>query len=223
MRNERWYLCFDFECDSPDPDTCNPVELAAVPIDPRSLEIHKDKAFNAIIRPDDIDKDEYFTEDRQKTIKWHAETQGMTEEEVVTRWKTGKAEKVVWKNFCKYCAAYNIDKRAGQWYTEPIPVGYNIIGYDIPIAKRLAEKHKTKMPFSTVNKVDMQDNMFMWLENLDEPNNYKMDTLREWLAMPKSKAHEAFADVLDEAMLFTRFLKFHRRQARADKFRGSFA
>ena len=37
--NNRWIIVFDWETDSPNPDTCNPVELAAVPVDPRTLEI----------------------------------------------------------------------------------------------------------------------------------------------------------------------------------------
>ena len=39
--NNRWIIVFDWETDSPDPDTCNPVELAAVPVDPRTLELNQ--------------------------------------------------------------------------------------------------------------------------------------------------------------------------------------
>ena len=41
MKNNRWIICFDFETDLPDKDLCNPVQLAAVPIDPETLEVKK--------------------------------------------------------------------------------------------------------------------------------------------------------------------------------------
>ena len=56
VQNERWIIVFDWETDGKDPKNCNPVELAAVPIDPKTLEIRKDKGFQATIRPDGIDK-----------------------------------------------------------------------------------------------------------------------------------------------------------------------
>ena len=37
--NNRCIIVFDWQTDSPDPHTCNPVELAAIPIEPRTLEI----------------------------------------------------------------------------------------------------------------------------------------------------------------------------------------
>ena len=49
--NNRWIIVIDFETDGTDPNTCNPVELAAVPIEPRTLEIKASKAFSAVIKP----------------------------------------------------------------------------------------------------------------------------------------------------------------------------
>ena len=77
MMNNRWIMVFDLETDSPNPQTCNAVELAAVPVNPRTLEIKAEQAFRATIKPDDIDKEEYFTKARQDTIAWHAKTRGV--------------------------------------------------------------------------------------------------------------------------------------------------
>ena len=55
--NNRWIMVFDLETDAPNPQTCNAVELAAVPVNPRTLEIKAEQAFRATIKPDDIDKD----------------------------------------------------------------------------------------------------------------------------------------------------------------------
>ena len=44
MMNNRWIMVFDLETDAPNPQTCNAVELAAVPVNPRTLEIKAEQA-----------------------------------------------------------------------------------------------------------------------------------------------------------------------------------
>tara|TARA_R100000808_G_scaffold23722_1_gene53048 strand:- start:592 stop:1266 length:675 start_codon:yes stop_codon:yes gene_type:complete len=219
--NNRWIIVFDWETDGPDPTTCNPVELAAIPIDPRTLDIKVDKAFNATIKPPGITKEEYFTDEKQKTIEWHAKQRGVTSEDIIQTWKSGKSEKIVWKNFCEYCKKFEIEKSRDNWYPEPIAAGYNIIGFDLPICQRLAKKHKTKMPFAKVTKIDIMDMLFFWLENLDEPQNMRLDTMRDWFGIKAEQAHEAFSDTVDSAKLLTQFMKFHRRQSSVAKFKGA--
>jgi len=223
MKNTRWIICFDFETDSPDPETCNPTELAAVPIDPDSLEIKKDQAFQINIRPEGIDEDSYWTKERQSTLKWTAETRGMSTEEVVSMWKSGVAIKLAMKQFHAYCKKYNVAKKKGQWFPEPIPAGYNITGFDLKILARCMKKAKLSSPLSTVNRLDAMDNLFWWFENLHEPVNFRMNTWREFFELEAhGDAHEALSDVIDEAKIITRFLKFHRRQASVKKFKGAF-
>jgi hypothetical protein len=221
--NNRWIMVFDWETDGPNPTTCNPVELAAVPVDPRTLEIKREQAFSAIIKPDGIDSEEYFTKERQDTIAWHAKQRGVDTKEIITNWKAGQNEKIVWKNFCSYCSKYEVDKKSGQWFVEPIPSGYNIVNFDLPIARRLAQKYETKLPFSEVSKIDMMDILFMWFENLSEPSSMKLDVFRKFFEMRPSQAHEALSDTIDEAELMVKFMKFHRRQSSVDKFKGAFA
>ena len=221
--NNRWIMVFDWETDGPNPTTCNPVELAAVPVDPRTLEIKREQAFSAIIKPDGIDSEEYFTKERQDTIAWHAKQRGVDTKEIITNWKAGQNEKIVWKNFCSYCSKYEVDKKSGQWFVEPIPSGYNIVNFDLPIARRLAQKYETKLPFSEVSKIDMMDILFMWFENLSEPSSMKLDVFRKFFEMRPAQAHEALSDTIDEAELMVKFMKFHRRQSSVDKFKGAFA
>ena len=221
--NNRWIIVFDFETDGTDPNTCNPVELAAVPIEPRTLEIKASKAFSAVIKPPGFNKDEYFTEERQKTIEWHAKQRGVTSADIIKSWKKGKSEKIVWKNFCEYRKKFNIEKSYGNWYTEPVAAGYNIIGFDLPICQRLSEKHKTGMPFAKVNKMDLMDLMFYWFENLNQPKNMRLDTMRDFFGLQAAQAHEAYSDTIDTAKLLTQFLKFHRRQSNVEKFKGAMA
>ena len=219
--NKRWIIVFDWETDGKDPLTCNPVELAAIPIDPRTLEIKVDKAFNTVIKPPGFTKEEYFTDDRQKTIEWHAKQRDVNSEDIIAMWKKGKSQKIAWKNFCEYCKKFNIEKSYGNWYTEPVAAGYNIVGFDLPICQRMADKHKTGMPFSKTSKMDVMDLLFYWFENLDEPKNMRLDTMREFFSIQTAQAHEAYSDTLDTAKLLVQFLQFHRRQAKVSKFKGA--
>jgi hypothetical protein len=70
----------------------------------------------------------------------------------------------------------------------------------------------------------MMDILFTWFENLEEPANMKLDTFRDFLGLEADgQAHEALSDTIDEAKLMVKFLKFHRKQASVDKFKGAFS
>jgi hypothetical protein len=223
MKNERWIICFDLETDGPDPSVCNVVELAAVPIDPISLVIKEDDIFQIDIQPPNINKDEYYTDGVNKTISWYSETRGVSKDNVIDRWKSGKSEKIALNLFSKYCSKYHIDKKFGQWFTGPISAGYNIDGFDVPILQRLYERNKNKCPLGDIQSFDLYKLIPWWFESLSDPPNYKMDTLREFFGMPaRSQAHEAASDILDEAEMIVRFLKFHRNIAKKTQFRGAF-
>ena len=129
-KNTRWILTFDFETDLPDPELCSPVQLAAVPINPETLEIKRDAAFNVMMKPEGIDSPEYFDHPkRQGTVDWHASNYGVTSDEIIERWKSGVDPKVAWKNFCTYCSKYCVDKRRGQWYPELQNIRYCTVWY----------------------------------------------------------------------------------------------
>ena len=48
--------------------------------------------------------------------------------------------KTVWKKFEDFCNKFNF---RGSSYTAPIAAGYNIIGFDLPIAQRMCEMYGT--------------------------------------------------------------------------------
>jgi len=225
MKNDRPIIVYDFETDAPDPEKCNPVQLAAVPIDPETLEILEDRIFSIDIKPNGIDKDEYFEQPkREDTIKWHAKNYGITYDEVVEKWRNGTNEKAAWKSFCTYAQGFKGTKKKGQYYTEPISAGYNIIGYDAIIVEALCKRHKTKNPFSKLNKMDILDMLFYWMSHLEEPSDFKFDTMRDFFGIPrKGIAHDAVTDVLEEAALLVRFLQFFRKQSSVAKFKGAFS
>ena len=142
--NHRWIIVYDLETDGPDPTTANPVEIAAVPVNPRTLEIKMDDTFEVTVKPPGIDKDEYFTTGVQKTIDWHASTRGCSSEDIVSTWKKGKSQKVAMKNFCSYLQKYHIEKDPMRriYFTEPAYSGYNVDGFDDIIIRNMCDKHK---------------------------------------------------------------------------------
>ena len=77
------------------------------------------------------------------------------------------------------------------------------------------------MPFSKVNKMDLIDLLFYWFDNLEEPKNMKLDTVRDFFGIKADQAHEAYSDTVDSAKLLAQFIKFHRRQSSVAKFQGA--
>jgi len=224
--NHRWIIVYDLETDGPDPTTANPVEIAAVPVNPRTLEIKMDDTFEVTVKPPGIDKDEYFTTGVQKTIDWHASTRGCSSEDIVSTWKKGKSQKVAMKNFCSYLQKYHIEKEPMRriYFTEPAYSDYNVDGFDDIIIRNMCDKHKLDYPFAKMGNMDLLHYITYWFENMPEPENYKMDTLKEFFGLQShGQAHSAISDVVDTAKILVRFLKFARRQVSVDKFKGSFA
>ena len=224
--NHRWIIVYDLETDGPDPTTANPVEIAAVPVNPRTLEIKMDDTFEVTVKPPGIDKDAYFTTGVQKTIDWHASTRGCSSADIVGMWKKGKSQKVAMKNFCSYLQKYHIEKDPVRriYFTEPAYSGYNVDGFDDIIIRNMCDKHKLDYPFAKMGNMDLLNYITYWFENMPEPENYKMDTLKEFFGLQShGQAHSAISDVVDTAKILVRFLKFARRQVSVDKFKGSFA
>jgi len=224
--NHRWIIVYDLETDGPDPTTANPVEIAAVPVNPRTLEIKMDDTFEVTVKPPGIDKDDYFTTGVQKTIDWHASTRGCSSADIVSNWKKGKSQKVAMKNFCSYLQKYHIEKDPVRriYFTEPAYSGYNVDGFDDIIIRNMCDRHKLDYPFAKMGNMDLLHYITYWFENMPEPENYKMDTLKEFFGLVShGQAHSAISDVVDTAKILVRFLKFARRQVSVDKFKGSFA
>ena len=185
-----------------------------------------DDTFEVTVKPPSIDKDEYFTNGVQKTIDWHASTRGCSSEDIVSTWKKGKSQKVAMKNFCSYLQKYHIEKDPMRriYFTEPAYSGYNVDGFDDIIIRNMCDKHKLDYPFAKMGNMDLLHYITYWFENMPEPENYKMDTLKEFFGLQShGQAHSAISDVVDTAKILVRFLKFARRQVSVDKFKGSFA
>lgn len=227
--NYKNVIVMDLETDGTDPETANPVEIAAVAINPRTLEIRTDDTFKVTVRPPGFTGKDYMTEEKEKTIAWHAKTRGVESQDIIDLWKDGLSEKIAWKQFVSFVNKWDVEKDPSKklWYGQPIISGYNIDGFDIPILERLNKKHKTTWPFSKMPKsLDLLPLIYSWfweLENIYELPDFKLDTVKSYLGLESSgQAHEALSDVIDTAKIYVRFINFMKRQASDDKFNNCF-
>lgn len=219
--NFRKIVVYDFETDGVDPHLCEPVQIAAVVLDARKLEVIPGSEFNSMMRPTGITGKKYLEDEKRLgTIKWHAGIRDCTTEEIIEDWKKAPAQKLVWEKFSNHVNKFNPNNKM---FTAPMSAGMNIREFDNVIVERLNEKHGIKTMFWKRDKVDILDFCFSWFENLeDAPKNYKMDTLREYLGMSGENAHDALQDVKDSAEIIKKFINLHRSVSKKVKFKGAF-
>ncbi len=219
--NFRKIVVYDFETDKIDPYECEPVQIAALVLDARKLEIVPDSEFNSMMRPTGITGKKYLEDSkRMDTIKWHAGIKDCSVEDIIEEWKKAPNQKLVWEKFSNHINKFNPKK---QVFTAPISAGMNIREFDNVILERLNKKYDIKTMFWKRDKVDILDFCFSWFENLDDaPKNYKMDTLREYFGMSNENAHDALQDVRDSAAIIKKFISLHRSVSKKVKFKNAF-
>lgn len=225
--NYRDFIVFDFETTSKYPDTTQPVQIAAVVVHGRKLEIKPNSEFQSLIKP-------VFDEKKCEKLKIDplepgaVAIHGKTEEIL----KKAPSLKSVWSNFTDYVNEYNFKK--SSWYA-PIAVGHNIRGFDLPIVHRICcqepwgygpkdKEGRRQSLFNPINIVDTMDMMFSCFENNKEVNSLSNDNLvRGYMGYSKGQAHDAMSDVMMSAELFCRTQKMFRGFVAKKKFKGAFA
>lgn len=203
----RDYICFDFETGSRNPHKTQPTQIAALALDGRNLAVKG--TFNSEICPI-LDDDEAIAAGLDPIEDGALKVTNKTREKLAE----APSLKSVWSKFTKFVDQYNWK---GEPFFNPIPVGYNIIGFDMIIINRLCQqfgpwdkaKDQQKL-FSKVYKVDLMDNVFMWTESDPSFKSISMDSLRERMGLSFENAHDALQDVKDTANIFIKLLKTHR-------------
>lgn len=200
------YCVFDFETCGSDTKNTSIVQIGAAIINKKSLEIIDKINLNMKPLPESP-----IEEGALKVIK-------KTKEEL----EDYPDPKKTFPVFVDWVNKYNKTKGTNpSSFNAPIPCGYNIIGFDIPILNRYCEKFKigwdakreSQKIFNQVNKIDLMDHLFFWFENLKEPKNLKLDTMREFMGFDIDSiknAHDALQDVEDTAKIIIRLLKAQR-------------
>jgi DNA polymerase III epsilon subunit-like protein len=216
----RDYICFDFETGSRNPHKTQPTQLAAIALDGRTLQMKGQ--FNSEIKP--IFDDEKaiaagFDPIQDEALKITKKTREQLE--------LAPSLKSVWNKFTKFVDQYNWN---GEPFFNPIPVGFNIIGFDMHIINRLCrdfgpwdkEREQQKL-FSRVYKIDIMDSIFAWTESDPSVRSISMDSLRERMGLSFDNAHDALQDVKDEANIFIKLMKTHRAVYQNMNFDKAFA
>jgi len=216
----RDFIVFDFETGSRNPYKTQPTQIAALALDGRDLSVKG--SFNSEIRPL-LDDEEAIAAGLDPIEDGALKVTGKTREKLAE----APLLKSVWTKFTKFVDQYNWK---GEPFFNPIPVGYNIVGFDLIIINRLCKEFgpwdKTKdnaKLFSKVYKVDLMDNIFMWTEGDPSVKSISMDSLREKMGLSSENAHDALQDVKDTANIFIKLLKTHRAVYQNIEFEKAFA
>lgn len=221
------FVCiYDFETDDKDQHTCEPVQIAASMIHPKSLEHVEGSEFTSYMQPIDINDEDYY-EKHEETIKWHAENYKCTPQEIFNKWKSAPMQKVVWKDFQTYLLKYNMNQSRKSKFSAPIRAGANIIKFDDVITQRLCtrygmvSKDGEQKIFAPRDFIDLTNLAFYWFENAVEPDAYNMNELRTYFGLDHEGSHDALKDVKDCGILIARLLRLHRHIAPKVKFKNS--
>ena len=211
IMNYKDYIVFDFETTSKYPDTTQPVQIAAVAIHGRKLEVIPNSEFQSLIQPifDEKECAKAGVDPLEDgAVAVHGKTEAML--------KKAPSLKSVWANFTDYVNEYNFKKTA--WYA-PVPVGHNIRGFDLPIVHRICCQEP--WGYGPKDKEGRRQSLF---NPNKEVNSLSNDNLvRGYMGYSKGEAHDALSDVLMTAELFCRTQKMFRRFVHNKQFKGAFA
>jgi DNA polymerase III epsilon subunit-like protein len=216
----RDYIIFDFETGSRNPHKTQPTQIAAIALDGRNFSVKG--TFNSEICP-------IF--DEEEAIKLGLDP---VEDEALKITHKTKEQleqapdvKSVWKKFAKFVEQYNWKNDP---FFNPVPVGFNIIGFDMIIVNRLCQEYgpwdkqkNVQKIFSKVYKIDIMDMIFSWTEGDPSIRSISMDSLRDIMGLSKDNAHDALQDVKDSANIFIKMMKTHRAVYRNIEFEQAFA
>ena len=228
MINYNKICVFDFETDGSDPVSCSPVQIAAIMVDPLSLEVIPNSEFNINFKPEVLEKDDNYTYTTD-ILDFHSKVRGCSKEDILNQWKKYPTQDQSWNLFIDYLDKYHSRTSKKSQFSAPIAAGYNINRFDLKIIDRLSKKYGNTNKENCTNIfyprdiIDVMNLVFYWFEHNNDLKNYSMDTLRDYLGIDKTGAHDALKDVKDTAEIMVRFMKLHRNLSSKVKFKNSFS
>jgi len=208
-------IVYDYESTSADPYTTQPIQLAAIAIHSRKLEVIEGSEFESLIKPIECEK----TQASLGLGVIEAKALEVNKKEMADL-RNAPDINVVWKQFTEYVNNFNYNKN--EW-SAPIPGGYNINNFDTIITNRICnkglgcwglgpvnEKRNCNNLFNPARKFDLLELMPWWFSSCAEPKNFKLTSIMEFIGMDTTNAHDALVDVRNTANLICRFLKLHK-------------
>jgi DNA polymerase III epsilon subunit-like protein len=231
LHQEEDICLYDFESGSINPRTTQPLELAAVMIDARKLEIIKDSLFCSKIKP--LSDEDAVKKGLDPIQKSALAVNNLSLAEL----DKAPDEKTVWNNFIQYQYRFNIKK---DTWNAAISCGFNITNFDKYIVDRLCktygpwdDKKQQQKIFNPVQSIDLKDITFLMNENNPEVDRNNFDTIRSWLNLDMDSiahhltddsmrgAHSAAVDVLQGAEVLCKMMKLIRHWSKKTDFRGN--
>lgn len=204
-------IVFDFETSNINPDLCEIVQVAGVAVNPVTLEIFPGSEFNSLMCPLDWDNFD------DCTIAVHKKTR----EELLKAPHPNE----VWRAFTSWTRQFTMGGSNSK-FSVPIAAGHNILGFDLPIARRYCLNYGPKREedswggkrvdqglFSPLTTYDTLQQARYWLWDRPELGKFSLNTLRDYFGMPKESienAHDALQDVKDTAVILKKFLNITR-------------
>jgi DNA polymerase III epsilon subunit-like protein len=217
------YLVFDLETGSKNKNKTQITQISAIVLNPQTLEMIPGGKFDTEVNPiwDEgecakLDIDVPEVEALQVTHK--------------TREQLEKAPRIeqVWPTFVEFVKRHAKNK-GGAW-DSVVPVGFNIVNFDMPIITRMCqqfgpydEKWGTQALFHPVFHVDIMQKLWLWFEREKAIRSVSLDTLRQYFGMPLDGAHNSLVDVIDTWELFKRLVKLDRHHYPKVQFEGALA
>jgi DNA polymerase III epsilon subunit-like protein len=209
--NKNHFCVFDLETGGgEDAAKCQVTQLSAIIINPRSLRVEAGGIFDSEICP--IFDDDKAIEAGLNPVQQEAlDVTRKTKEQLLK----APPEKIVWEKFKQFIKRFNMKNSV---YTAPVPVGYNIVNYDMPIINRLCLKYgptaKDKQSiFNQVYKIDLLDYFMMMTENSTDVTSRKLVDMMSFMGMPahlKENAHNGLHDVKCTANIFIKLMHYQR-------------
>lgn len=234
--NYNTIIFYDYETGSKYAKTTQPIQLSAIAIHSRKLEILHGGVFNSYIQPE-------FNEDKCKEFGIDPISEEALSINKINKddLKTAPVPKIVWGEFCNFVNQFNYKKSS---WTSPIKAGYNNIRFDDIITERLCGGNKIyndceKEPykfgpwdkefscqalFHPRDTIDLMSLLGTWFENDKDVRSFSMDKMRDKFGIDTSHSHNAIKDCLDGTFLLIKFLKLQRNihSKMKDKFNKSF-
>ena len=208
--NYNTYICYDLETTGPNPHYDYPIEIAAIPLNPRTLKTEKDNfgkdiTFYSLVKPPKAILDAAEADpEKKKSLEGALAINNKTLEEL----EDAPELSIVWSNFINFVHSYS-SKPSDAWRL-PIPVTYNGNGFDNVMINRIAKEMGTvntkdePLVWHKNISVDLYQHMAMWTENLAKPTRLNLDTIRDWIGYPTGEAHTAMYDAYTVKDLFAR-------------------
>lgn len=211
--NDAPLLVMDFETNGLSVETCCPVQLACLALDPVSLRVIPGSEFDTKMRPvilDTVDD----TEEKRKAL----EINGLTKEDLADAPEVS----VGIKRFVEHVKGLNKKKVV-------YAAGYNLRNFDLPLLDRLCRDHglankRGENPiFSRSAVFDLKDDIVRWFFAANDLNNISFDGLRRYFGLSSDGAHQAMVDVRQTAWMLTKMLRLYAELKPRIQFRGSAA